>query len=73
VASSAHLTRTDEHRIHVIGGKVACPRLGAVDLDRCRECTYLLRLGATDPDRPGAAYVVCTAVDVQSDLTDMAW
>jgi hypothetical protein len=69
----AHLTRTDEHQIHVIGGQVACPRVGPVDLDRCRECMYLLRFGAKDPDRPGAAYVVCTAVDVQSDLSDMAW
>ena len=73
MTSSAHLTRTDELQINVTGGQVACPRVGAVSLDRCRECLYLLRFGATDPDRPGVAYVVCTAVDVQSDPSDMAW
>ena len=73
MTSSAHLTRTDEQQIRVIGGQVACPRVGVVDLDRCRECVYLMRFGVTNPDRPGAAYVACTAVDAQSDLSDMGW
>ena len=33
-----------ELRIPVIDARVECPRVGTVDLDRCRECAYLLRL-----------------------------
>lgn len=71
----ADLTRTDEHWIAVTRGKVACPRVGVADLDRCRECMYLVRLGGTGPDRPDATYVVClgAAADGQSDLSDLEW
>jgi hypothetical protein len=75
MTSSADLTRTDEHWIHVLRGRVTCPRVGDVDLDRCRECTYLVRLAATGSDRPDPTYVVClgAAADGESDLNDWGW
>jgi hypothetical protein len=71
----ADLTRTEEHWIQVTRGRVACPKAGAVALDRCRECIYLLRLGGTRLDRHDPTYVVClgAAVDGQSDLSDLGW
>jgi hypothetical protein len=72
MTSSAALTRTDEHWIQVIAGQVACPRVGAADLDRCRECIYLGRIGEPGAGRSDATYVVClgAAADGQSDLSD---
>ena len=68
---SADLTRTDEHWIPVIGGQVACPRLGVVELDRCRECTYLVRVAAAGPDRLEVTDVVCLGATVgESDPND---
>ncbi len=75
MTSSPDVTGRDEYRINVIGDRVACPRVGAVDLDRCRECTYLVRLEDAGPDRPSASYVVCSraAVVPRSDLSDTWW
>jgi hypothetical protein len=75
MTSSADLAGRDQYRIHVIRGRVACPRVGAVDLDRCRECTYLVRLEDTGPDRPSGSYVVCSraAVVARSDIPDLQW
>ena len=41
---SAHRWAEGELRIRVIDDRVDCPRVGTVDIDRCRECAYLLRL-----------------------------
>ena len=75
MARMADLTRTDEHWIPVTRGLVACPKVGAADLPRCRECTYLVRLVGTGPDRPDATYVVClgAAAERESDLSDFGW
>jgi hypothetical protein len=75
MTSSPDMTGIDEYRINVIRGQVACPRVGPVALDRCRECTYLVRLEDAAPDRAGGSYVVCSraAVVPRSDLTDGWW
>lgn len=62
-----------EHRVRVDRGRVACRRLGDVDLDRCRECVYLERLELAG--RPGAlqaSYVVCSGA-VPTDDVAFAW
>lgn len=33
-----------ERRIPLVGNRVACPRIGWVEIDRCRECVYLVRV-----------------------------
>ena len=61
-----------QHRTRIKEDRVTCWRLGAADLDRCRECPYLVRLeyrGA--PDRR-AAYVVCTEASFDAEV-DFAW
>ena len=35
-----------ERHIPLVGDRVACPRIGWADVERCRECPYLLRVGA---------------------------
>jgi len=42
--SAAEASEIRERRVQVDGNRVACWRIGTVDLDRCRECQYLLRL-----------------------------
>ena len=57
---STHEWADGELRISVIDARVACPRVGTVDLDRCRECAYLLRL--EDALAGGSEiHVVCSA------------
>ena len=56
---SADVARRNEHRISVVRYRVACPRVGTVELDRCRECVFLLRLEAIGSDRSCGAHVVC--------------
>jgi hypothetical protein len=41
-----------------VGGRVACPRLHDVDLERCVECPYLARL---DRGRRDRVAVICLA------------
>lgn len=43
-------------RRRVIDGRVGCPRLGDVDLERCLECPFLVRF-----DDQRSLYVVCQA------------
>jgi hypothetical protein len=57
LAASAESTA---RRIPVVHGRVACPHLGLVDLDRCRECSYLSCLEETDADGHAAASVYCS-------------
>ena len=58
---STHGLADGELRISVIDARVACPRVGTVDLDRCRECAYLLRLDDTVLAEAPAIHIVCSA------------
>lgn len=61
-----------QRRIRVEGNRVACWRLGPVELDRCRECLYLVTLdNAAAPDAP-MGYVVCVDSDLDAEV-DFAW
>ena len=57
---SARSAASTELRIPVVRDRVACPRIGPVDLDRCRECAYLLRIEGADSDESGTASLVCS-------------
>lgn len=57
---SAASAASTELRIPVVRDRVACPRIGPVDLDGCRECPYLLRLEGADSYGSGAASIVCS-------------
>lgn len=50
-------------RLPAQDGRVACPRLGEVPIERCLECSWLLRFEA---DEQGM--VVCSLADPQGDL-----
>jgi hypothetical protein len=63
-------TTIDERRVRVVGDRVACWRLGSVQLVRCRECLYLVRMEEGGPKGP--PHVVCTAV-LPDDEIDFAW
>jgi len=61
---------SQERRVRVVGDRVACWRLGSVELARCRECLYLVRMeagGATAPP-----HVVCTAAFLDDEI-DFVW
>lgn len=60
----------EERRARVIGNRVACWRIGSVDLDRCRECLYLLRLEVAG--EPPSGRVVCAAATAEAEF-DFAW
>lgn len=62
---------SSEIRIPVVLGRVACPRIGSVDLDRCRECPYLSCLEEMDAGARGPAFVVCSLTTVEQP--DMVW
>jgi len=55
-------------RLPVSVDRVVCWRIGPVELDRCRECVYLMRLEGD----PGAASVVCADRDPGREV-DFAW
>lgn len=52
-----------EVRLPAKDGRVACPRLGEVGLERCLECPWLLRIQAGEHD-----VVVCSVTDPPTDL-----
>jgi hypothetical protein len=66
------LTATGERRVRVIDGRVACWRIGSVNLDRCQECDYLLRVEEESAHRLGHGYVVC-ADDAADAERDWVW
>ena len=45
-------------RLAVSDARVACPRLGNVDIERCAECPYLVRF-----EDARSLHVVCQATD----------
>ena len=59
-----------ERRVPVVDGRASCWRIGSVDLDRCLECVYLLRM--EDGPEPTSLHVVCTDADLQAEA-DLAW
>ena len=63
-------TDPDERQIPVLAGRVACPLLGDVQLDRCRECDHLIEIDSGAGTTPHA--VIC--VDRGRDYGDnLAW
>ncbi len=52
-----------EVRLPADDGRVACPRLGEVDLERCLECSWLLRFQAGEHD-----VVVCSVTDPRTEV-----
>lgn len=68
--SVPELSGTQDRRSRVIGDRVACWRIGSVDLDRCRECLYLLRLELTGTAASGD--VVCADSSPEAAIA-FAW
>lgn len=59
-----------ERRVQVDANRVACWRIGSVDLDRCRECLYLLRLEVAGELPSG--HVVCANSYLEAEV-EFAW
>lgn len=64
--SRAILNEAGGRHIPVASNLVACPWLGTVELDRCRECVYLLRLELVGT--PPGGHVVCADSYVEAEL-----
>ena len=63
-------TDPDERQIPVQAGRVACPLLGEVPVDRCRECDHLIQF----EDAAGATAPTVTCIDRGRDYGDnLAW
>ena len=62
----ATVPQASERHIPVRGNRVACQRMGTVELDRCRECVYLLRLELDETSPTG--HVVCADSHVEAEL-----
>jgi hypothetical protein len=69
---SANESADGAWRIRVIDCRVVCPRVGTVDIDRCRECVYLLGLEDVVLTGTSVTQVVCSAASVDSGLQS-AW
>jgi hypothetical protein len=67
---AAEPSGTHERRVRVTGDRVACWRIGSVDLDRCRECLYLLRLEVAGT--PPSGDVVCADSNPEAEIA-FAW
>jgi len=64
--SGATVHQASERPIPIEGNRVACQRMGTVELDRCRECLYLLRLELVGTLAKG--HVVCADSHVEAEL-----
>lgn len=64
--SRAMVNGAAERHIPVANNLVACERMGTVELDRCRECVYLLRLELVGT--PPSGHVVCADTHVEAEL-----
>jgi hypothetical protein len=64
------LSGSDERRVPLIGGRVECWRVGLVDVDRCMECDYLLRLEIAGA--PPSGSVICAGTHPESEI-DFGW
>lgn len=68
--STAAWRGVGERRVRVDGNRVACWRIGSVDLERCQECEYLRQFEVTGA--PPAVHVVCADTDLDAE-PDFAW
>ena len=59
-----------QRTVHVVANRVACWRIGWVDIDRCRECPYLLRLDVAGD--PASGYLVCADSYHEAEV-DIVW
>ena len=63
-------TAPDERRIPIRAGRVVCPLLGEVDVDRCRECDHLIRVDSA----AGTTGRTVVCIDRGKDYGDnLAW
>lgn len=62
----------EQRRTRVKDHRVACWRIGSVDVDRCLECPYLIRLEHSGAAEPAAAHVVCADGALDAEV-DFAW
>ena len=69
---SEHRLADGELQIRIVDDWVDCPRVGWVDIDRCRECAYLLRLEDAVQVETPKSRVVCSAAAVPID-PESAW
>ena len=67
--SGATVNEAHEQHLPVEDDRVACHRMGTVELDRCRECVYLIRIELAGT--PPAGFVVCAGSHVDAELD--AW
>jgi hypothetical protein len=68
--SAASGGEVSQRRTRVEGNRVACWRIGSVELDRCRECVYLLRVEIAGT--PPLGHVVCADSHLEAEF-DFAW
>jgi len=68
--SPARTNDVGERRSRFDGCRVACLRVGTVELDRCRECLYLLRLEIAGT--PPVGDVVCADSSLEAEF-EFAW
>lgn len=66
MTESTRLLESGSRRHPVRFDRVDCWRLGPGELERCRECVYLLRLEGATARGPAVSHVVC--VDDDRDL-----
>jgi hypothetical protein len=67
---AAEASEIREGRVQVDANRVACWRIGSVELDRCRECLNLLRLDVAGELPSG--HVVCADSYLEAE-TEFAW
>lgn len=69
ILSASVPSETGTRRVQVDANRVACWRIGSVDLDRCRECLYLLELDVAG--EPPSGHVVCadSSLDAEVEFT----
>lgn len=69
ILSASVPSETGTRRVQVDANRVACWRIGSVDLDRCRECLYLLKLDVAG--EPPSGHVVCadSSLDAEVEFT----
>jgi hypothetical protein len=69
-AHAAELIPAQERRCRLVGNRVDCWRIGPVEVDRCRECVYLLRVEVAGT--PASGEVVCAGPSPEAE-TVFTW
>lgn len=70
--ATSRISDAKERRVRVEGGRVDCRRLGTTQLDRCRECPYLVALHEGATVGGSDHFVLCLDSDLDADV-DFAW